>query len=611
LSLASTPRRRLFFRIPIALILGVGLSGLTLIAAISVMWVSLGIAQQNTVDLLQDKARNLINTIENRVRAQLEPAEDQVTALAFLWSQENETFDDLSRLERDLKRSMVALPQVNGTAISFADGRLLLVSKDGSVERSALSADPAMKAALEFARNETRAYWGPPIWQPELQQTIVNVRHPIRIRGQFIGFIGTAVSTESLSQFLQGLDVKGWTPFILYDRDYVLATPYFDPSIMKLDRRNPLPRLNIGIDPILANIWTPDRSTISTINLGPRGEASEVKTPQGSTIFLWRELNGFGDKPWVIGTYIDAALASPEVARLEIALGLGLGIVLIAVAAGLWVARLIGRPVRELAKAAESVRDLDFGAIGPTGRSHIRELDEAADAFNQMLAGLRWFETYVPQTLVRRLLTLGDKTQVPSEARVVTVLFTDIQGFTALSERLGAAETAALLNHHFTIVNTAVDQEHGTVDKYIGDSVMAYWGAPVAQPDHAVRACRAVLAIAAALAADNAQRITRGEAPLHMRIGLHTGPVIAGNIGSSGRINYTVVGDTVNTANRLEQLGKELFPDREVCALVSAATVEAAGKGFNFVAAGQHHLRGREGVVTVYQLLASPAKPPS
>lgn len=603
MSLAPPSRHRVFFRIPIALILGVGLSGLTLIAAVSVMWVSLGIAQQNTVDLLQDKARNLINTIESRVRAQLEPAEDQVTALAFLWSQENETFDDLSRLERDLKRSMVALPQVNGTAISFADGRLLLVSRDGSVERSALSSDNAMKAALELARNETKASWGPPIWQPELQQTIVNVRYPLRHRGKFIGFIGTAVSTESLSQFLQGLDVKGWTPFILYDRDYVLATPYFDPSIMQLDRSNPLPRLNIGIDPILANIWTPDRSTISTINLGPRGEASEVKTPKGSTIFLWRELNGFGDKPWVIGTYIDSALASPEVARLEIALGLGLAIVLVAVAAGLWVARLIGRPVRELAKAAESVRDLDFDAIGPAGRSRIRELDDASDAFNQMLAGLRWFETYVPQTLVRRLLTLGDRTQVPSEGRIVTVLFTDIQGFTALSERLGATETAALLNHHFTIVNTAVDEEQGTVDKYIGDSVMAYWGAPVAQPDHAVRACRAVRAIANAVAADNVERVARGEAPLNMRIGLHTGLVIAGNIGSSGRINYTVVGDTVNTANRLEQLGKELFSDLEVCTLVSAATVEAAGKGFNFVPAGQHQLRGREGILTVYRLI--------
>ncbi|MEZ5647372.1 MAG: adenylate/guanylate cyclase domain-containing protein [Alphaproteobacteria bacterium] len=436
-----------------------------------------------------------------------------------------------------------------------------------------------------------------------MQQTIVNVRHPIRVHGQFIGFISTAVSTEAISQFLQGLDVKGWTPFILYDRDYVLATPYFDPSIMKLDRRNPLPRLNIGIDPILANIWAPERSTISTIDLGSHSEASEVKTPSGSTIFLWRELNGFGDKPWIIGTYIDATLASPEIAKLEAALGLGLGIVLIAVVAGLWVARLIGHPVRELAKTAESVRDLDFSTAGPTLGSRIRELDDAADAFNQMLVGLRWFETYVPQSLVRRLLTLGDRDQVPSEARIVTVLFTDIQSFTALSERLGATETAALLNHHFTIVNTAVEHEHGTIDKYIGDSVMAYWGAPVPQPDHAARACRAVLAIAEAVTADNNKRIARGDPPLNMRIGLHTGPVIAGNIGSPHRINYTVVGDTVNTANRLEQLGKELFPTDGVCALVSAATVQAAGEEFHFSTLGAHHLRGREGLVEVYRLV--------
>ena len=106
------------------------------------------------------------------------------------------------------------------------------------------------------------------------------------------------------------------------------------------------------------------------------------------------------------------------------------------------------------------------------------------------------------------------------------MLFTDIRGFTALSERWAQQETAALLNHHFTIVNTAVDQEHGTVDKYIGDSVMAYWGAPVAQPTTR-RACRAVRAIASAIAADNVERVARGEVPAkHARIGLQRGRLL-------------------------------------------------------------------------------------
>src|SRR3546814_18383682 len=114
-----------------------------------------------------------------------------------------------------------------------------------------------------------------------------------------------------------------------------------------------------------------------------------------------------------------------------------------------------------------------------------------------MLGGLRWFETYVPRSLVMRLIRLGDD-GVESEERQVTVMFTDIADFTTASQQLTPHDTADFLNHHFGLIAAAIDETGGTLDTYLGDAVMALWGAPDDQPDHAERACRAALSITTA-----------------------------------------------------------------------------------------------------------------
>src|SRR5258708_16097094 len=152
-------------------------------------------------------------------------------------------------------------------------------------------------------------------------------------------------------------------------------------------------------------------------------------------------------------------------------------------------------------------------------------------------------------------------------------MFTDIAGFTHQAERLSASDTAAFLNDHFSLLIPCIEAEGGTVDKFIGDSVMAFWSAPEPQPDHADRACRTALAIRAAVSAENDARCGRGEPPIRLRIGIHTGPAVIGNIGSAERVNYTVVGDTVNMAQRCEALAKELNqPRTDVPILVTPPT---------------------------------------
>jgi adenylate cyclase len=154
------------------------------------------------------------------------------------------------------------------------------------------------------------------------------------------------------------------------------------------------------------------------------------------------------------------------------------------------------------------------------------------------------------------------------ETREVTVLFCDLRDFTALAEALPAPEVVAVLNGFLERAVDAVFAHAGTLDKYLGDGLMAYFGAPVGQPDHATRAVRCALAIRTALSALNGERAQRGDPPLRMGIGVHTGTVVLGDIGASRRREYTVVGDTVNVAARLQDLTKS----ERVDILVSDAT---------------------------------------
>jgi class 3 adenylate cyclase len=256
-----------------------------------------------------------------------------------------------------------------------------------------------------------------------------------------------------------------------------------------------------------------------------------------------------------------------------------------------------------LARATTAIHTLELTAARPLVGSFFRELDEAIRAYNTLITSLHWFETYVPRHLVKRLMRQGEKAAALEE-REVTVLFTDIADFTGLAERLSASNTAAFLNDHFGLLAACVNSEEGTIDKFIGDSLMAFWGAPELQPDHAARACRAARSIAAAIVSDNRHRRELGMPPVRIRIGIHTGSTIVGNIGAPGRINYTLVGDVVNIAQRIEEIAKECMTgDDETVVLVSEVVLRSVASPCPAQPIGRHVLRGRRGATTVFRLI--------
>lgn len=206
------------------------------------------------------------------------------------------------------------------------------------------------------------------------------------------------------------------------------------------------------------------------------------------------------------------------------------------------------------------------------------------------------FGQYVPPELVAQMSRDPERWTMQGRAADLTVLFSDVRGFTTFSERLSPTELAALMNRYLSVMTDIVRAHRGTLDKYIGDAVMAFWGAPLDDPAHAEHAVQAALAMQAALPALNAEFAARGWPPMRVTIGINTGPVVVGDMGSVHRRAYTVMGDTVNVASRLQELSGKL----EVPVLVGEATAAALPPGWQPRLVARVDIRGRETPLQVF-----------
>ncbi len=209
------------------------------------------------------------------------------------------------------------------------------------------------------------------------------------------------------------------------------------------------------------------------------------------------------------------------------------------------------------------------------------------------------FSKYVSRGVLEEILQNPGKVTLGGEERVITVLFSDIRGFTTLSESVTPAELVRILNIYFTAMTEEIMKEDGVLDKFVGDAVMAFWGAPLHQPDHADRAIRAAKGMERRLEELNEVFKKEGTPEIKIGIGLYTGEAIAGNVGSSERFNYTVMGDTVNVSSRLEGLTKNYG----VMLIVGQSTKESAQGNWKFKELDTTQVKGRNEPVHIYSVL--------
>ena len=264
----------------------------------------------------------------------------------------------------------------------------------------------------------------------------------------------------------------------------------------------------------------------------------------------------------------------------------------------LLLARGYSRPLEALARQSDKIRALDFSDDEEI-QANLVEFQALADSQSKSLRALQSFSRYVPLEVVTELVETDQVARIGGRAEHLTVLFTDIAGFTAIAESMTPEALARHLSDYFECVVHELQRHGATVDKLIGDAVMAFWGAPLPMPDHCSRAVEAVDSARRALAELNDRWAAEGLPPLPTRFGLAMGQVIVGNMGASDRLAYTVIGDTVNLASRLEGINKLYGTET----MAEQSVVEASGDAWAWRRLDRVRVVGRNEPVWVYELL--------
>jgi adenylate cyclase len=310
-----------------------------------------------------------------------------------------------------------------------------------------------------------------------------------------------------------------------------------------------------------------------------------------------------GTQDWRVGIVVpeDHYLGSLERTR-RMLLGSSAFVLLAMILAGALALRSVQAGLARIVHSAARMRDFDFSPSAPA--SAFRDVGEVMEDLEQAKTALRALGKYVPLALVRQLYRARQEPRLGGELRDLSMLFTDIRDFTSFSERLAPDALAAALGRYLEAMTGAVHAHGGTVDKYIGDAVMALWNAPEACADHAARACAAALACRAATEALFASPAWQGLPPFYTRFGVHRDEVMVGHFGAPDRLSYTALGDGVNLASRLEGLNKSYGTQ----ILVSEAVRQAVGDAFAFRLVDIVAVKGRSQGVSVYELLGTVAQ---
>jgi adenylate cyclase len=258
---------------------------------------------------------------------------------------------------------------------------------------------------------------------------------------------------------------------------------------------------------------------------------------------------------------------------------------------------LLSGALRTLADETDRIQRFEFSAAPPV-RSMIREIDELGRSVATMRTVTQTFSRFVPRRLVEKLIATGTPLQLGGARREVTLLFSDVVNFTEITEKADPARVMQYTSRYFAAMSHEIMTHSGTVDKFIGDAIMAIWNAPADDPDHAANACTAALASLRANDRLNAEFEREGWPVYRTRCGLHTGEAVVGNIGSEDRMNYTALGATVNLAARLEGLNKSYGTS----ILVSAALRQRVMSRFLFRSVDRISPKGFAEAFEIYEL---------
>ena len=454
--------------------------------------------------------------------------------------------------------------------------------------------DPRTRPWYKAVRPETGIYWSDVYRFQSTHELGITGSCPILDQGGTLqGVVGVDITLESLAEFVASQRLaKNGKIFIINDTGEVITAGRRADDEASGERGR-LPRLNDLEIPWFEEAYRKHMASGAEILSSTTGGRTYLG-------FFFRFPADF-DKKWKIAAVIpEAEVVGPTrkiiYKALLITVLLTVVCLLLVYAASGW----ITRPVKRLALQAGKIKDFKLEEV--TGvQSILTEIRSLNDAFIAMKSGLASFGRYVPAELVRQLIATGREARLGGERTRLAILFTDIVGFTALCETITAEELMLQLSTYLERLTRIVEQEQGTVDKYIGDAIMAFWGAPREVENPALLACRAALSCSKAVGDLNRHWRAEEKPAMPTCFGIHFGETIVGNVGSSQRMNYSIFGDNVNLASRLEGINR-IYGTKII---VSQSVYEAVGRRMICRPLDIVAVKGKKKSIAIHELLAA------
>jgi len=422
---------------------------------------------------------------------------------------------------------------------------------------------------------------------PGGERPAVALAGSIDIDKKRVGVLAIIIELTRVSNFLSQLTVgKSAGAFILGKDGNAVASPDADADeLTPLKTNHPLFPVAVAAIRQAGSAYDHDKGEAFHTQLSQDGKGYEVV------------LTPISFPGWSLVTVVPESefLGPVQDTIRKLLLGLAV-LILIAGLLSAWIGqRLIAAPLIKVVSEVRHVERFDLDRV-KRHPSSLTEIGNLSSAIADMALGLAAFRKYIPADLVKRLISDGRGAELGGDIRTMTVMFVDLAGFTRMSERAGD-RIIPLLSRYFDAISSAVQGNGGTIDKFIGDAVMAFWGAPAANPNHAVDCCGAALACLNAIRdldlVDDEQR------RVEIRIGVNSGDMLVGNIGSEVRLNYTVIGDAVNVASRLESTNKD-YGSRII---IGPETRRLAGDRILVRELDRLAVYGRAGGLQIYELL--------
>src|SRR5271155_3047576 len=625
-------------RTPWRLGLRVALTGLVLLTvAVTAVLIHLTwfyTARRNVADVVGQLNRQIVGSVQHEVRGTLNDAWSVQEAVRSIFFQEAIKPTDEAKREFIFLALLRSHPTLSWIALGFPDGAFFGALRAADDEIDMVEVKHNAKSGIRQQRvdtytpqpgdvmfrgreitpsdfDATTQTWyqravaeDGPGWSmlshlPYRDRPAIVTSTPIVINRDFAGVVAVVVELERLSQFLAGLQVGKTGTVVLLDRNRRVVASAAS-AALKRQRRGEMPELDtLARDhPMLASVDALlQGGGVSLADIRDTRQLKVIGPADGKSYFVTFSPLNYNN--WMVATIIpaDDFLASIQHSAMILLIALAGLMLIVAAIAILSANRLVAAPLLRIAGQLKHIEAFRLDRVVRLA-SPLRELDDLSGALLQMSRGLASFQRYMPTELVRTLVSQGVEARPGGHQQTLTVIFTDITGFTGISEKLGD-RVVPVLAEYLEAVSTAVLNHRGTIDKFIGDEVMAFWGAPVPAERHAIDACAAALTCQRLLALQRAEADHCRGTPLRMRIGINTGRMLVGNIGSSERLNYTVIGDPVNIASRLETLGKIYG----VVIVTGEETRAAAGGAIIVRRLDRVAVYGRTGGLAIYELL--------